>query len=223
MKTYHYALLAVLALCITAGWVIYTQSDPHRQARQGYQSSASGGTPSEAGADIPRTRSKRERSADPSSIDSEVALDSSRSSGDVPNTPWNTEIAPASAPIVPPGILLPPPAVSVSVAGRNLTPAFAMSQSQRMSIQAGESARIAVEWPVEQRAREVFASVIHGGTVNGEISAVLKPGANGKFNFDFAAGKDQGTYQVLLRAANIEYAINFWVPTGNANFDPPAL
>jgi len=92
-----------------------------------------------------------------------------------------------------------------------------------MSIPANGTARLTMNWPAEHKATDILASTLNDGTVNGEHGVILHPDKNGKFTFTFQAGPHSGATQVILRAANLAYTVNFWVPTGNPKVDPPTL
>lgn len=115
------------------------------------------------------------------------------------------------------------PVLHASVDGKKLVPQFHTSYSERIGISASGTAKLVMHWPAEHKATEILASTVNDGTVNGEHGVVLRPDKNGKFDFTFQAGPNSGSGQVILRAANLAYTINFWVPTGNPNVDPPTL
>lgn len=135
---------------------------------------------------------------------------------------WSAEV-PRNAPVIPPGVEISPPAVVAVIDGKTLRPQFHTSFSERMSIQAGGKAAVSVNWPAEHKTTEVLASTVNDGTVNGEHGVILKTGKNGKIDFTFQAGEHSGPTQVILRSANLAYTVNFLVPTGNPNVDPPTL
>ena len=135
---------------------------------------------------------------------------------------WSHE-QPKDAPIVPPGALVSAPSVSVLIDGKSLLPQFHGSHSERMAIASGGTARLAIDWPGEHKTSSILASTANDGTVNGEPGVILSRGKNGRFQVTFQAGEHAGATQVILRAANLAYTLNFWVPTGNPNVDPPTL
>ncbi len=170
--------------------------------------------------------------AERSSEDSPIPRGQARSSAPDPqsktaenelNSPSWSNDPPAAAPVIPPGVEVSKPEVAVNIDGENQRPQFHGSFSERMSISTRGTATLAINWPVEHKADEILASTLNDGTINGEAGAILKRGKDGKFRLTFQAGEHSGATQVILRAANLAYTLNFWVPTGNANVDPPTL
>lgn len=92
-----------------------------------------------------------------------------------------------------------------------------------MEITPQGNASFSVAWPAEHKTGEILASTINDGLINGEPGAVLRKGDDGRFRFNFRAGPHSGATQVILTAASLSYTLNFWVPTGNPNVDPPSL
>lgn len=92
-----------------------------------------------------------------------------------------------------------------------------------MGISANGIATLIMHWPAEHKATDILASTLNDGTVNGEHGVILHPDENGKFSFTFQAGPHPGPTQVILRAANLAYTVNFQVPSGNPKVDPPVL
>lgn len=136
---------------------------------------------------------------------------------------WDYSRPPFDAPLIPPGVSISPVEMAIVVDGKRFMPTFQGSFSERMNISARGSAALIIDWPAEHKAEAILASTANDGTVNGGPGAILKRGADGRFRLTFQAGPHSGATQVILRAANLEYTVNFWVPTGNPNVDPPAL
>lgn len=92
-----------------------------------------------------------------------------------------------------------------------------------MAISRNGMANLIVDWPAEHKVEAIAVSVPNDGKINGQPGAVVSRGDDGRFRFEYQAGAFPGSAQVILRAANISYSLNFWVPTGNPNVDPPTL
>ena len=173
--------------------------------------------------------SQRDRDADQTIASEDVSVTGSspsaqnQSNNPALNSPHWSNDTPSSAPVIPPGFEVSKPEVTANIDGKNQNPKFHGSFSERMSISPSGTATLAVHWPVEHKTEEVLASTLNDGTINGEHGAILKRSKDGKFRLTFQAGQHPGATQVILRAANLAYTLNFWVPTGNANVDPPSL
>lgn len=153
---------------------------------------------------------------------SEEPVSHSDLTGNVRPAHWKSALPSAVAP-VPAGAAVTPPEVIATVDGRRQLPKFQGSYSDRMEISPKGNAVFSVSWPPEHKTNEILVSTINDGRVNGEAGAVLKRGKDGRFRFDYQAGPHSGATQVVLTAATLSYTLNFWVPTGNPNVDPPAL
>ncbi len=139
--------------------------------------------------------------------------------------PWSRSV-PATAPIVPSGVRLSPAKARVAVAGRVVSPRLQGRHFGKTRLLRGQTAKIHIDWPPEHRADQVMVYTLNGGTVNGGnggIINVTKDKGSRHIEFEFKAGPDSGYYQVLLRAANIEYGLPFWVDAGPERRNPPAL
>lgn len=135
---------------------------------------------------------------------------------------WKSALPPTVASI-PPGVIVTPPEVVVNVDGRRHLPKFQGPFSDRMEISSKGNAAFSVVWPPEHKTDQILVSAIDDGEVNGEPGAVIQKGEDGRFRFNFQAGPHSGATQVLLTSATLSYTLNFWVPTGNPNVDPPML
>jgi hypothetical protein len=135
---------------------------------------------------------------------------------------WKPTLPPAVASI-PPGVVVTPPEVVVNVDGRRHLPKFQGPFSDRMEISSKGNAAFSVVWPPEHKTDQILVSAINDGEINGEPGAVVQKGEDGRFRFNFQAGPHSGATQVLLTSATLSYTLNFWVPTGNPNVDPPML
>lgn len=153
----------------------------------------------------------------------EIVANASGSDAQELSSPHWSAAPPANAPVIPPGVQVSAPEVTANINGKSFQPKFHTSFSERMPIEASGKADVTVQWPVEHKATEILATTYNDGTVNGEHGAILTPDKNGKLHFTFQAGEHSGPTQVILRAANLAYTVNFVVPTGNPNVDPPTL
>ncbi|MCZ2342759.1 MAG: hypothetical protein LC104_13365, partial [Bacteroidales bacterium] len=119
----------------------------------------------------------------------------------------------------------PPSRAVVKIGGGQIAPPNFSGHYQRVRLERGGKAEIKVEFPRDETSHDVLVRAIHGGKINGgENYAVFDLGRGQKeIAFTFESGGEAGISEVILRRGTTEEVLQFWAPTDQPQYDPPAL
>jgi hypothetical protein len=129
---------------------------------------------------------------------------------------------PSIAPVI--AETTPEPAQAKIVRGdATYTPKFYAGHSERLTVAPKQTVPVQLSWPNDTGHKDVFVQAVHGGSIDGGGNAKRFSLAKSKtISFTFAPAADPGLYEILLRRGTTEESLEFWVPTSNPQYDPPA-
>lgn len=119
----------------------------------------------------------------------------------------------------------PPSRASIQIDGGEIAPQNFSGHYQRVVLERRGTAEIRVEFPGDEVSQQVLVRAIHGGKINGgENYAVFNlDGERKEIAFTFESGREAGISEIILRRGTTEEVIQFWAPTAQPEYDPPAL
>ncbi len=80
-----------------------------------------------------------------------------------------------------------------------------------IEVEALEEVEVVLSRPDVREGEEIFAYVVNGGRVNGEVATRLRVEEAGAVRLRFQAGRFSGDYPVVIRFAGEETVLTFWV------------
>lgn len=216
----NYTKIALIALLLIAVSVfIFRKKSSSTSVSEKSVSSSENQTP--ATLDHKQTSSQSSRPREMKGKDQQVAIPSTTTSSSNPeDEKWKQRTMPQGTTNVPSGVALSPPTADVVVEGKSHKPASHAGVFERVRVKPEDSMKVSFNLPQEIKAARVAVRAVHGGQINGEMSAVL-PYDKGVVSFTYASPKNEGLDEIVVAANEMEYVMPLWVQSPDSKIPAP--